>query len=163
MSEMTRPVAIDRIGTTGLEMTVEAGAGELTAIAARLMLPHVERLRCSFRLKRLEDSVIEASGMLAAGVTQTCVVTLDEFKQAISEEFTVRFVPEGSETEEDDPDLPDEIPYPAGLIDIGEAAIEQLALALDPYPRRPGLHEPEEEVLEIPNKFAALAALRRPQ
>lgn len=163
MTEMMRPVAIDRIGTAGLDMVVEADAAELTAIAARLLLPEVERLRCSFRLKRLEDSVIEASGTLEAGVTQTCVVTLDEFKQVIAEDFTVRFVPEGSETEDDDPDSPDQIPYPAGLIDIGEATIEQLALALDPYPRRPGLEGPEEEVPEIPNKFAALAALRRPQ
>jgi uncharacterized metal-binding protein YceD (DUF177 family) len=163
MTEMMRPVAIDRIGTTGLDMIVDAEPAELTAIATRLLLPVVERLHCSFRLKRLEDSVIEASATLAAGVTQTCVVTLDEFKQMISEEFTVRFVPEGSETEDYDPDSPDQIPYPAGVIDIGEAAIEQLALALDPYPRRPGLGEPAEEVPETPNKFAALAALRRPQ
>ncbi len=163
MSEMTRPVAIDRIGTAGLDMVVDASAAELAAIAIRLMLPDIERLHCSFRLRRLEESMIEASGTLAAAVTQTCVVTLDDFKQAISEDFTVHFVPEGSETEDDDPESPDQIPYPAGLIDLGEAAIEQLALALDPYPRRPGLAEPEEEVPETANKFAALAALRRPQ
>ena len=164
MSEMTRPVAIDRIGTAGLDMVVEAAPEELLAIATRLFLPEVERVRCSFRLKRLEDSVIEASGTLTAGVIQTCVVTLDPFPQAIQEDFTVRFVPEGSETEDDDPDSPDQIPYPAGLIDIGEATIEQLALALDPYPRRPGLDAAEEEeVATTPNKFAALAALRRPQ
>lgn len=163
MSEMTRPVAIDRIGTAGLDMVVEAAPSELVAIAARLFLPEIDRVRCSFRLKRLEDSVIEASGTLTASVTQTCVVTLDPFPQAISEDFTIRFVPEGNETEDDDPDSPDQIPYPAGLIDVGEAAIEQLALALDPYPRRPGLDEVEAEVPETPNKFAALAALRRPQ
>lgn len=163
MSEMTRPVAIDRIGTAGLDMVVEATPDEKLAIATRLFLPEIDRVRCSFRLKRLEDSVIEASGTLTAGVTQTCVVTLEPFQQAISEDFTVRFVPEGHETEDDDPESPDQIPYPAGLIDIGEATIEQLALALDPYPRRPGLDEAEAEVPETPNKFAALAALRRPQ
>ena len=163
MSEITRPLAIDRIGTAGLDMVVEAEPGELLAIATRLFLPEVERVRCSFRLKRLEDSVIEATGTLTARVTQTCVVTLDPLKQAISEDFTIRFVPEGSETEDDDPDSPDQIPYPAGLIDIGEATIEQLALALDPYPRRPDLDDSEAEVPETPNKFAALAALRRPQ
>ena len=169
MSEMTRPVAVDRVGAAGLDMVVEANPAELAAIAARLMLPGVDRLRCSFRLKRLQDSVIEASGTLTAGVTQTCVVTLDDFRQAVTEEFTVRFVPEGSESEDDDPESPDQIPYPAGLIDLGEAAIEQLALALPPYPRQPGLPEPEEEPQDVPDaqqapgKFAALAALRRPQ
>lgn len=163
MSEMTRPVAIDRIGTAGLELMVEAAPAELTVIAARLMLPGVDRLRCTFLLKRLENSVIAASGTLAADVTQTCVVTLDDFRQAISEEFTVRFVPEGSETDDDDPESPDQIPYPAGAIDLGEAAIEQLALALDPYPRKPGLEELNDEATEVTNKFAALAGLRRPQ
>ena len=45
----------------------------------------------------------------------------------------------------------------AGTIDLGEAAAEQLALALDPYPRAPGaVLEMEEEPEAAP--FAALAA-----
>ena len=163
MSEMERPVAIDRVGTAGLDVVVEAKPEELEAIAARLMLPAVRRLRCAMRLKRLEESVIEAAGSLEADVTQTCVVSLDEFSQAVAETFVVRFVPEGAESDDDDPDSPDEIPYPAGAIDLGEAAIQQLALALDPYPRRPDLSEAGEEQPVAPHPFAALAALRRPQ
>ena len=163
MSEMERPVAIDRIGTAGLDMVVEAHAQELAPIAARLLLPAVGRLRCTMRLKRLEASIIEASGTLEASVTQTCVVTLDDFPQAVSEAFLVRFVPEGAESDDDDPESPDEIPYPAGAIDLGEAAIQQLALALDPYPRKPGLPDPADEPADVPHPFAALAALRRPQ
>lgn len=163
MSELGRPVAIDRIGTTGLEVRVEATPEELGPIAARLQLPGLSALHCNFRLKRLEDSVIAASGTLSAAVTQLCVVSLDEFPQVILENFEVRFVPDGSESEDDDPDAPDEIPYPAGAVDLGEAAIEQLALALDPYPRKPDLDEPECAEPEIPHPFAALSALRRPQ
>ena len=160
---MERPVAIDRIGTAGLDMVVEATPEELSSIATRLLLPAVGRLRCTMRLKRLEASIIEASGTLEASVTQTCVVTLDDFPQAVSEAFLVRFVPEGTESDDDDPESPDEIPYPAGAIDLGEAAIQQLALALDPYPRKPGLTDPADEPADVPHPFAALAALRRPQ
>ena len=163
MSELARPVAIDRIGTTGLDISVVAASEELAPIAARLQLPGLAELRCVFRLKRLEDSVIAASGTLLAQLTQTCVVSLDEFSQTISESFEIRFVPAGSETEDDDPDAPDEIPYPEGAIDLGEAAIEQLALALDPYPRRPGLDPSDLAEPETPHPFAALAGLRRPQ
>lgn len=163
MSEMPRPVAVDRIGTAGMDMAVEATPNELAAIAARLRLPAVARLRCVFRLKRLDGSIIEASGALDAAVVQTCVVSLDKFPQAVGENFLVRFVPDGTESDDDDPDSPDEIPYPAGAIDVGEAAIEQLALALDPYPRKPGLAEAEEVSDDKPHPFAALAALRRPQ
>lgn len=163
MSEMERLVAIDRIGTAGLDLVVEAKPEELAAIAARLLLPAVSRLRCALRLKRLESSIIEGSGSLEAAVTQTCVVTLEEFPQAVTEAFVVRFVPEGTESDDDDPESPDEIPYPAGAIDMGEALIQQLALALDPYPRQPGLPEPADEAADVPHPFAALAALRRPQ
>ena len=163
MTELIRPVAIDRIGTAGLEIGVQAEPAELAPIAERLQLPAIAALRCDFQLRRLEDSVIAASGTLSAEVTQICVVSLDEFPQSIVEPFEVRFVPEGTETDDDDPEAPDEIPYPAGAIDLGEAAIEQLALALDPYPRKPGLDEPEPEETGAPNPFAALAGLRRPQ
>ncbi|MDT7951451.1 MAG: DUF177 domain-containing protein [Acetobacteraceae bacterium] len=163
MNEMERLVAMDRIGTAGLEMTVQAEPGELAAIAARLLIPRVSRLRCAFRLKRLEASIIEAAGQLEADVTQTCVVTLEDFDQPLGEQFVVRFVPEGTESDDDDPDAPDEIGYPAGAIDLGEAAVQQLALALPPYPRKPGLPETQESEPETPNPFAALAGLRRPQ
>jgi uncharacterized metal-binding protein YceD (DUF177 family) len=160
---MERPVAIDRIGTAGLEMVVEAAPDELGPIATRLLLPSVGHLRCVFRLKRLDGSIIEASGTLEASVVQTCVVSLDEFPQTVADDFVVRFVPEGTESDDDDPDSPDELPYPAGAIDLGEAAIQQLALALDPYPRRPDLPEPADEQPETPHPFAALAALKLPQ
>ena len=62
-----------------------------------------------------------------------------------------------------DPEAEDEIPFASGVLDLGEAAAEQLGLALDPYPRQPGVALPELE-LELdgtPHPFAALAARRR--
>ena len=38
--------------------------------------------------------------------------------------------------------------------------MEQLALALDPYPRRPGAALPEDFTADMDNPFAALLALR---
>ncbi len=93
-------------------------------------------------------------------MVQVCVVTLDEFAQPVQERFTVLFVPAGTETEDDDPEAPDQIPY-EGVIDLGEAAAEQLALALDPYPRRPDAPELADEHGDAGGPFAALAALRR--
>lgn len=163
MTELSRPVALDRIGAAGLEQTVEAEPGELGPLARRLMIPAVHRLRCLFRLRRAGGSVIEAAGRLEAEVVQVCVVSLDEFAHEVREDFTVQFVPAGTEIEDDDPESPDQIPYSGGVIDLGEAAAEQLALALDPYPRKPGAAElgsgPDEET----GPFAKLAALRREQ
>ncbi len=163
MTELSRPFALDRLGAAGAEFVVEAGPEECAALARRLMIPAVHRLRCSFRLRRGGGSLIEAAGDLEAEVVQVCVATLDEFAQDVRERFNVQFVPEGTQSEDDDPELPDQLPYAGGAIDLGETAAEQLALALDPYPRRPDAPELGSDADESLGPFAALAGLRRPQ
>ncbi len=44
------------------------------------------------------------------------------------------------------------------MIDLGEALAEQLALALDPYPRKPGAKLPSEASDDGANPFSALKA-----
>jgi uncharacterized metal-binding protein YceD (DUF177 family) len=85
------------------------------------------------------------------------VVSLEEFETLTEERFRLRFVPAGRESDDDDPDSDDEIAYTGATIDLGEAAAEQLALALDPYPRKPDAVLPDaaSEPLDLP--FAALA------
>ena len=78
----------------------------------------------------------------------------------VAEAFTVHFVPDGTETEDCRLDAPDEIPYQGSAIDLGEAATEQLALALDPYPKQPGAEQAAAGG-RGQHAFAALAALRR--
>ena len=73
--------------------------------------------------------------------------------------FDAMFVPEDEVREELGPDDIDEIPYSGGTIDLGEAAAEQLALALDPYPRIDGAAMPDFDG-EDTGPFAALARRR---
>ena len=154
--ELSRPVQVERAPESVL---VEANAAECAALAGRLQVIEVRALRCRFGLRR-QGAVVMSEGVLAAEVVQACVVTLEPVEQRVEERFTVHFVPEGQEGDDGDPEAPDEIPYAGGMIDLGEAAAEQLALALDPYPRAPGaVLEMEEEPEAAP--FAALAAFRR--
>ena len=160
--ELHRPVAADRLGDKGLETVVQASEAECAALARRMQLPSVLSLTCRFRLKRVGPDVIEAHGDLQARVVQTCILTLEDFETGVAERFDIRFVPAGQETESDDPEAEDEIPFEGGMIDLGEAAAEQLGLALDPYPRQPGATLPDMEPDETPHPFAALATRRRP-
>lgn len=158
--ELHRPVALDRIGPNGTEVLVEAGPEELPRLAERMGVPGIGALRCRFRLRRVGSEVIEAEGVLRARVTQTCVVTLEEFESEVEEAFTVHFVPEGTEDDDPEPDAVDQIPYSGSALDLGEAAAEQLALALDPYPHKPGAELPQAAGEPESNPFAALASLR---
>jgi uncharacterized metal-binding protein YceD (DUF177 family) len=158
--EFPRPLAVDRVGPAGLDMTVTANAPECAALARRMGLPGVLSLACHFRLRPAPGGGVDAEGKLSAKVRQVCIVSLDEFEAQVAEDFVVRFVPAGTESENDDPDSVDEIPFGGPVIDLGEATAEQLALALDPYPRKPGAVLSGETGPERENPFARLAALR---
>jgi uncharacterized metal-binding protein YceD (DUF177 family) len=156
--ELHRPVSLDRIGPLGLDLTIEATPAECSALTARMNLPAVLAVSCEFHLIRESRDKVLARGVLRARVTQTCVISLEEFDSGIEEVFQVRFVPSGEESDDIDPESDDEIPFDGNLIDLGEAAAEQLGLALDPYPRIPGVEMPPGEE---DSETHPLAALRR--
>ena len=166
--EFSRRLNIEQIGRVGLEQVVEADAAERQALAARLDVPAIGALVCRLRVSPTDSSrsgVFVADGRLTARVVRTCVVTLDEFEGTVDEVFHVYFVPattqEASSHAWLDPEADDEIPYHGSTIDLGEAATEQLALALDPYPRKPGGELPAETRDDEASPFAGPAGLRR--
>jgi uncharacterized metal-binding protein YceD (DUF177 family) len=159
IAEFHRPLSLDRIGSRGLDLTIEANPAECSALADRMNLPAVLAVSCEFHLIRESRDIVLARGVLRARVTQTCVISLDEFDADVQEIFQVRFVPSGEESDDIDPESDDEIPFEGNLIDLGEAAAEQLGLALDPYPRMPGVEMPAAEDDPDPHPFAALRRL----
>ena len=157
--EMSRPFSIERMGEAA-RVTVDADEAERAAIAARLGIESVADLGCRFELRRWEGATVQALGTLRARVRQVCVVSLESFDSDVAEDFEVRFVPEGAESDEIDFDAPDEIPYSGAVIDLGEAAVEQLALALDPFPKKPGAEIPAEAQEQAEHPFAKLRRLQ---
>jgi uncharacterized metal-binding protein YceD (DUF177 family) len=162
MPEMPRPLAVSRIGK-GMSYDVVATAAECLALAARMDVPAIHRLSCAFELTPEGDEVIRAAGFLRASLRQVCVISLEPFDTEIAEDFRVSFVPAGTESEEIDLEADDEIGYENGVLDLGEAASEQLALAIDPFPRKPGVELPEDADGPATGAFAALSSLRRAQ
>ena len=159
--EFSRPIEAGRIGPGGLEIDVAADATERAKLAERFGLPAIQALACAFRLRQGQDGRIMAEGRLRARVTQVCVVSTEPFEADVSDDFVLCLAPESEVPDEIDPEDPlDTVPMTDGVIDLGEAAAEQLALALDPYPRRPGATPPDFASSEQASPFAALARLR---
>ncbi len=158
--EMTRPYPRDRIGN-GTVVEVESTGTERAALAMRMGLPDIHALHCKFDLQRPQGGRIVAKGRLRAQVTQNCVLSREPFEVEIDEAFEVCFVPAGTESEALDLDGVDEVTYEGDTLDLGEAAAEQLALALDPFPRKPGASvSPEGHDNGPKGPFAALQRLR---
>ncbi len=167
--ELHRPVSATRAAKAPMTVTVTATPAECAAIALRLGIVAVLALDCRFDLRRGDDArrgEIVAEGLLKARVVQDCVVTLEPFEAPAGEAFRVHFVTAGTETDEVDPEADDEIGYAGDAIDLGEAAVEQLALALDPYPRGPEADavdtlSPDAGEADAASPFAALARRAR--
>jgi len=168
--EFSRPFRLDELGTAPRNVAIEADEAERAALAKRFGLISVDSLSAKADLTR-EGDIVLATGSLAAEVMQACVASGDPVPATVREGFALRFVParadqadqNADEVELEEGDL-DEIEYERSAIDLGEAAAQTLALALDPFPRAPGADERLREAGVIGEEdagpFAALKALK---
>ena len=159
----SRTIRAGHIKEAPQEYVVVADEAFRTELAALYALDGISLLRGEFVLQHERGGVIAAQLRMQARVTQVCVVSLEPFEAKIEEQCALRFVPakllpEAESTELDAETLedPDEIPYAGDVIDLGAALAEQLALALDPYPRKPGAELPPEFSAEPETPFSFL-------
>ena len=172
-SEFSRRIAVAALDGDGECFEIEADARERTAIAERLDVLAVDRLEARIRLIPVEPGrIIRLEGLLHARAVQRCVVSLQPVDAEVKEAFTVVYSRDAAddadaaiEVELDDAASPE--PLHGEHIDIGEAVTQQLALALDPYPRLHGAVPPpvpgadaQEDSGAEGGAFAALAALK---
>jgi uncharacterized metal-binding protein YceD (DUF177 family) len=170
----SRLVTVDPMPEDGFEVAIEADARERAALATADGLADIAKLDAVFHIARRPRGLVNVRGRVNAMVTQTCVVSLDPFETAVSEDVDVDFIRaeelekaererlksrDQAKPEEDVVDPPD--PIIDGRIDLGALASEFLALALDPYPRKPGVSL-DEILPEMPDeKESPFAILRK--
>ena len=171
--ELSRPVHLDRLPAGGVALDITASRAEAAALSTRFGFAAIEALAARVSVDRKPSGLVSVEGRLRAQIVQNCVVTLDPVEQVIDEPFRLALAPrshfsEGPDGDLEisaDPDAPD--PLEGDLLDVGELVAEQLALAAEPYPRRPGvsldqvMDRKAEERQASASPFAALDRLRR--
>ena len=191
--EFSRPVGRDTLAEAGLggagsRHEIEADAEERQALARRFGLIALDSLRARVAVAPAggialgsgvpgDGALLRLSGELEADLVQACVVTLAPLRSRIVEPFEQLYslaetAAPGTtaaleiEVAPEDADPPEPV-GPEG-IDIGELVAQQLAVAIDPYPRAEGASlealrqagvAPAADAGEGP--FAALASLKR--
>jgi hypothetical protein len=150
-------------------LTLAAPPEALAAIGRDLNLEGLERLAARLTIQPWLDGV-EIEGRVEALAIRRCGITLETLEETVSEPLKVRIVPSGSPNapraegealviDLDAEDPPDE--GSADGVDVTAYVVEALALALDPFPRKPGaVFEPPQPTATL-TPFAALAALAR--
>jgi uncharacterized metal-binding protein YceD (DUF177 family) len=137
-------------------------------IAKLLRLDALNRLEADITVSPWLDGV-QVQGKWSASVVQTCGVTLDPFESALSGQIYVRALPQGSAalggTDEHEIELDPGADDPPDVLDgdqleLGAYVVEDLSLAIDPFPRKPGAtFEAPEQKGEL-SPFAVLAKLK---
>ena len=179
LSEFSRPMPRERLGGQVIVEEIAATPQELAALARRFGLLGLDLLNATLRIEPAEGrEAIRLDGHLSAEVSQACVVTLEPVASRIEEDFILLYSlapgpgPAATEVVVDpEAEEPPELLGPSGL-DLGEAVAQQLAVALNPFPRAPGAVFPEPaeatgtaESAETGRRgaFAVLEALKRHQ
>ena len=167
---ISRPVDIGHLPKDAI--VVVATNRELAELAAAYDLIAATALSATVALTPGPRGSVEVQGRVIADIVQTCVVSLAPVDQHIDEPFSLRFVrasdapppaKRGAEVVVA-PNAPDPPEILEGTtIDVGAVVEEAFVLAIDPYPRAPGVAlpvefaDPADRLADSP--FAALAGL----
>lgn len=124
------------LDAAGLHVVLEPGESERKAIADRLEIPSLNRLKGDFAVTPFAGGV-EVRLILDAEAERQCVVSLEPMTETTCEETTMRFEKSFEEdaNEDEDGSILRE-PLEGDVIDLGEILVQTLSLALDPYPRK---------------------------
>lgn len=175
--EFSRPFPVDKLPAAGKRLRLEATEGECAALCERFSLLSIERLSADLFMEPLDGvSLVRLKGHLVADVIQQCVVTLEPLFAHVDETFSRIYTADdedscrgGKEIVVEINEIDDSFELIVdGMIDVGEAMAEHLALSLDPFPRSPQAfeHEKEGKNMAIDEKkmnspFASLSALTK--
>jgi hypothetical protein len=148
-SPVSFPVHVGRLPHKGLPVTVEADSAQKAALAGEHGLLSVEAWRAELLVTPWKRNGVKVAGRVTADITQACVVTLERLQAHIDEAVEGVFLPEDSKLgrqgfehageillDADGPDSPET--FCGDSIDVGALAEEFFALAIEPYPRKPG-------------------------
>jgi len=169
--EFSRPVSLEDIGPEGLDIDIEANPVECQQLAERFGLLSLDRLTAQLHLAVPPSGVsVRVSGRFRAVYAQECVVSLEPVESDVDEALSAEFGPAAADDEIslslDGPEPPE--PLQDGRINLGELVVQNMALSLDPYPRKTDSALPKfaqqadkNKEIEHSGPFAMLAALRK--
>jgi uncharacterized metal-binding protein YceD (DUF177 family) len=161
---------LDRLGQAGADVAITVKGEGLTQLAAWAKVESIEAFRADVALKRLSQSRFKLDYVLAAEITQTCVVTLEPVHSHIDRSFSRELhvtshgpAPKGGSLtlEGGEDEVPEDIESPH--FDLAGPLLEEFVLAIDPYPRAQGaaFEAPTGADEGRENPFAVLKSLKK--
>jgi uncharacterized metal-binding protein YceD (DUF177 family) len=160
---------LNRLGQAGDEVQFAASDAERDALARFAGVIRVEAFAAKVELKKLSPNRFRAEVAHQAGVVQACVVSPADVPAPLELVFdpvlqswpALRRSGEGTVEVPLGDDLPEEIDNLH--YDLAAPLVEEFVLALDPYPRAPGVEfQPPKGEGAAESPFAILKGLKSP-
>ena len=165
------PLTLEDMGSGTKTYSIAAKPEQLNGMAEMLKVDGIKNFAAEIKVCFSRKAHrIDVCGRVNADVEQTSVISLEKFIKRYTPEFSLFFDTEltAAQLKEMEFEFDDEVPdiVENGQIDLAAIAMEQLALALDDFPRQDGevfefKSEFDEETTQKANPFAALAALKK--
>ncbi len=165
-------VKVGHISANPVTVTLKANEPERAGLALIWDVNAVKALEAELHVARWKKDGVRLKGEVRATIVQSCVVTLEPVESEIIETIDQVYVPEGSKLarhifnengemvlDPEGKDIPET--FSGDSIDAGALVCEFVALAIDPYPRKPGVAfephvESSDETEKKPSPFAVL-------
>lgn len=169
--EFSYPLTVAELPLSEQRYRLEASSSDLSFFADVLQVREVKYFVADFRIKPdHHSSVLPVSGHIKTELVLQSVISLEDFSRVYDFDFSTLFdtratlesqKEEGDDWDKDTPEI-----VVNGKIDLGDIAIEQVALRLDDYPRKAGeefsfTSEFDEGDTGAENPFAVLAKLKK--
>ncbi len=143
-------IRLDAVPRAGISSRIEADAEQMQALARDHELLELRSFEADVSVTHWRRDGFALRGRILADIVQQCSVTLEPIPQRLDIPVEQLLVPENSELDRhshgageelllsaDSPDEPET--FTGNRFDIGALIEEFFALALDPYPRLPGV------------------------
>ncbi|MEM1198076.1 MAG: DUF177 domain-containing protein [Pseudomonadota bacterium] len=169
-AEFSRPFQVEDLEDRDVTLELVADSTELAGLQARYGVDTLSAVSAHLTLSAQPEGAVKVSGTVKAALRQTCIISLEPVDETIEEALSVLYLPAGLDEPGDDGDF--ELDYEAfdgQTIDLGELTAQQIAGAINPYPRRAGVEFGNQAQLgdntseERDNPFAVLQALKSNQ
>lgn len=168
---LEKTVDLSTVPQAGVEIVLEVAEADHAKLAQWAGVEAVQAFSAAVELQKLSQTRFRYQARVRAEVVQSCVVTLVPVVTPVRLDFgrelhLVRHLrPEIEaplQVSPADDDTPEEIEDPR--FDVAGPVLEEFVLAIDPYPRAPGVEfAPPEPEPKPESPFAVLARLKQGQ
>ena len=167
--EFSYPLNIDELGQGEQSYNLTADKEQLEWLKEILQVPAVNSFAADIKLNfQKKKGILDVQGQVRANLGLISVITLEKFNKDYQTDFSILYDTNAKYEDiyQDDDDIEIDVPDIVinGKIDLGDIAIEQLALILEDHPRQVGeefnaIIENNEPIRH--NPFAVLEKLKK--